>query len=62
MDRLDLMTFFGQTKFDTSAEAHGLQSGPRHGLHPVAGSVGNLAKQVVWPAAAKTADAVYPMP
>lgn len=62
MDGLDLMTFFGQTKFDTTAEAHGLQVA--HSMVYIqwqSGSSG-LEKQVVWPEAAKTAEALYPIP
>ena len=62
MDGLDLMTFFGQTKFDTSAEAHGLQVA--HSMVYVQWQTGSsgLEKQVVWPVAAQTAEALYPIP
>jgi ABC-type branched-subunit amino acid transport system substrate-binding protein len=62
MDSMDLMTFFGQTKFDTSAEAHGLQAA--HSMVYIQWQTGSsgLEKQVVWPEAAKTADALYPIP
>ncbi len=58
----DMTTFFGGVKFDTSAENHGLQLG--HSMVYIQwqkDASGNLAKQVVWPAAGKTADAVYPL-
>jgi len=61
MDGLDLETFFGRTKFDTSAEAHGLQVAHEMVYIQWQGSSGSLGKQVVWPEAAKTADAVYPI-
>lgn len=58
---LDLETFFGRTKFDTSAEAHGLQVAHEMVYVQWQGSSGSLGKQVVWPEAAKTAEAVYPI-
>lgn len=61
MQGLDLETFFGRTKFDTSAEAHGLQVAHEMVYIQWQGSSGSLGKQVVWPEAAKTADAVYPI-
>jgi branched-chain amino acid transport system substrate-binding protein len=63
MDGLDLMTFFGRTKFDTTAEAHGLQVA--HEMVYIQwqkDASGALGKQVVWPDAVKTAEAVYPIP
>ncbi len=62
MDGLNLETFFGLTKFDTSAEAHGLQVAHDMVYIQWQGTSGSLGKQVVWPEAAKTADAVYPIP
>lgn len=59
MDELDLMTFYGHLKFDTSAEAHGLQTG--HDMVFVQwqkDADGNLVKEVVWPAAGRTADPI----
>ncbi len=61
MDGLDLMTFFGLTKFDTSAEAHGLQVAHEMVYIQWQVSSGKLGKQVVWPDEVKTADAVYPI-
>jgi branched-chain amino acid transport system substrate-binding protein len=62
MDGLDLMTFFGRTKFDTSAEAHGLQVAHEMVYIQWQNGPSGLAKQVVWPEVAKTAEAVYPIP
>ncbi|GAB4501449.1 MAG: amino acid ABC transporter substrate-binding protein [Anaerolineales bacterium] len=62
MDATDMMTFFGHIKFDTSAEAHGLQIG--HDMVYIQwqkDAAGALVKQVVWPAAGKTAEPVYPL-
>ncbi|HTU00473.1 MAG TPA: amino acid ABC transporter substrate-binding protein [Candidatus Sulfotelmatobacter sp.] len=61
LDAMDLMTFFGHLKFDTSAKAHGLQVG--HEMIYIQwqrDKQGKLIKQVVWPLEAKTAPAVYP--
>lgn len=61
MDGLNLMTFFGLTKFETSAEAHGLQVAHAMVYIQWQDSSGKLGKQVVWPEETKTADAVYPI-
>jgi branched-chain amino acid transport system substrate-binding protein len=61
LDSLDLMTFFGRIKFDTSAASHGLQIG--HDMVYIQwqkDAAGNLLKQVVWPEAGKSAAALYP--
>jgi ABC-type branched-subunit amino acid transport system substrate-binding protein len=62
LDGVDMTTFFGHIKFDTSAESHGLQTG--HSMVYIQwqkDASGALEKQVVWPAEAKTADPVYPI-
>jgi len=61
LDAMDLLTFFGYIKFDITAENHGLQIG--HDMVYIQwqkDASGNLVKQVVWPAAGKSADALYP--
>ena len=63
LDNIDVLTFFGYTKFDTTAEAHGLQIG--HSMVYVQwqkDADGNLVKQVVWPQAGATAETIYPIP
>jgi ABC-type branched-subunit amino acid transport system substrate-binding protein len=62
MDGLDLMTFFGRTKFDTSAEAHGLQVAHEMVYIQWQNGSSGMEKQVVWPELAKTSDALYPIP
>jgi branched-chain amino acid transport system substrate-binding protein len=60
---MDILTAYGHIKFDTSAEAHGLQIG--HSMIYIQwqkDDAGNLAKQVVWPLEGKTADPLYPLP
>ncbi len=61
MDGLDLETFFGRTKFDTTAGAHGLQLAHDMVYIQWQGASGSLAKSVVWPESAKTAEPVYPI-
>ncbi len=63
LDAMDVLIFFGRIKFDTSAEAHGLQIG--HEMVYVQwqkDDQGNLVKQVVWPKAGATAELLYPKP
>lgn len=62
MDGLDIMTFFGRTKFDTSAEAHGLQVAHDMVFIQWQEGASGLEKRVVWPEAAQTAEALYPIP
>jgi branched-chain amino acid transport system substrate-binding protein len=62
LDGLDMMTFYGRVKFDTSAESHGLQVG--HDMVYIQwqkDASGALVKQVVWPAAGATAPALFPL-
>ena len=61
MESIDMMTFYGRIKFDTSPENHGLQTA--HEMVYVQwqkDASGKLVKQVVWPEAGKSADALYP--
>jgi len=63
MDKMDVLTCYGRVKFDTSAEAHGLQIG--HDMVYIQwqkDDAGNLAKQVVWPLEGATAETLYPKP
>jgi len=62
LDSVDLLTFFGHIKFDTTAEAHGLQVGHSMVYIQWQGDATNLAKQVVWPQEGATAETVYPLP
>ncbi|MCB0045361.1 MAG: amino acid ABC transporter substrate-binding protein [Caldilineaceae bacterium] len=62
LDGLDILTFFGHIKFDTSEEAHGLQVG--HEMVYIQwqkNDAGDLVKEIVWPAEAKTAEALHPV-
>ncbi len=63
MDNMDILTFYGHIKFDTSPEAHGLQIG--HDMVYIQwqkDDAGNSMKQVVWPLEGATASALYPKP
>lgn len=62
LDAMDMLTFFGHIKFETAAEAHGLQIG--HEMVYVQwqrDEQGNLVKQVVWPKEGATAEPIYPI-
>ncbi len=63
LEDMDILTFYGHVKFDTSAENHGLQIG--HSMVYIQwqeDASGNLAKQVLWPLEGATADSLYPKP
>lgn len=63
LDKMDVLTFYGHVNFDTSEEAHGLQSA--HDMVYVQwqkDADGNLVKEVVWPIEGKSADPLYPLP
>ncbi|MAT95986.1 MAG: hypothetical protein CL608_02365 [Anaerolineaceae bacterium] len=62
LDAMDLLTFFGHIKFDTTEEAHGLQIGHSMVYIQWQDNGDGLAKQVVWPAEGATAATLYPMP
>jgi branched-chain amino acid transport system substrate-binding protein len=62
LDGLDVLTFFGHIKFNTDAKAHGLQIG--HDMVYIQwqkDSGGKLMKQIIWPEAATTGKALYPL-
>lgn len=61
LDNLDILTFFGHIKFDTSEDNHGLQIGHSMMYVQWQGTTDNLAKQIVWPPEAATAAANYPL-
>jgi branched-chain amino acid transport system substrate-binding protein len=61
LDSMDMLTFFGHIKFDTTPESHGLQIGHSMMYIQWQGTADTLGKQIVWPPEAVTADAVYPL-
>ena len=62
LDNMDMTTFYGPIKFDTSPENHGLQIA--HEMIYVQwqkDASGNLVKQAVWPEAGASAPVLYPL-
>ena len=62
LEAMDILTFYGGIRFDTTPEAHGLQIG--HSMVYIQWQTdadGNLAKQVVWPFAGATAETLFPL-
>ena len=58
LNKMDVTTMFGRNKFATDAKQHGLQIGHDMVLAQWQMKNGKLTKEVIWPAAAKTADIV----
>jgi branched-chain amino acid transport system substrate-binding protein len=56
LNKMDVTTMFGRTKFATDAKQHGLQIGHDMVLAQWQMKAGKLVKEIIWPAAAKTAD------
>lgn len=62
LNKMDVQTFFGRTKFATDPKHHGLQIAHEMVLAQwQKGKDGKLGRQVVWPKAAQSADLVYPI-
>ena len=59
LNRMDVTTMFGRTKFSTAAKDHGLQLAHAMVLAQWQRRDGALAKEVVWPKEAKTAETLY---
>lgn len=62
LDAVDMLTFFGNLKFDVTPDAHGLQIG--HSMVYIQwqqDDAGTLGKQVVWPLAGATAPILFPI-
>ena len=63
LNSMDLMTFFGGTKFDTSEEAHGLQIAHKMVVAQwQLNDAGELVREIVAPADVATADPLFPIP
>ena len=56
LDDMNMMTFFGVTKFDTSKENHGLQAGHDMVYIQWFKDKGKFTKKIVWPQAAAAAN------
>ena len=63
LNAMDMVTFYGGIKFDTTPEAHGLQLSH---VMVVAqwqkNDAGELVREVIWPAEVATSDPLYPVP
>ena len=62
LDAMDVLTFYGRVKFETSPKMHGLQIA--HEMVYIQwqkDSGGKLVKQVVWPPEGKSAETLYPV-
>jgi branched-chain amino acid transport system substrate-binding protein len=59
LNRMDVTTMFGRTKFATDPKEHGLQIGHEMVLAQWQKKDGKLVKEMVWPKAARTADILY---
>jgi branched-chain amino acid transport system substrate-binding protein len=59
LNKMDVTTMFGRTKFSTEPKEHGLQIGHEMVLAQWQRKNGKLVKEVIWPTAAKTADIIY---
>ena len=63
LEAMDIFTFYGGIKFDTSPEAHGLQIGHEMVVAQwQKDDTGKLARKVIWPADVANADPLYPVP
>jgi len=63
LEAMDIFTFYGGVKFDTSPEAHGLQIGHQMVVAQwQVGDAGELVRKVIWPADVANADPLYPVP
>ncbi len=63
LEAMDIFTFYGGIKFDTSPEAHGLQTSHQMVVAQwQKNDAGELIRQVIWPADVATADPLYPVP
>jgi hypothetical protein len=60
---MNIFTFYGGIRFDTSAEAHGLQVG--HNMVVIQwqkNDAGELVREVIWPADVASKEAIFPIP
>ena len=59
LNKMDVATMFGRTKFSTAPKEHGLQLGHQMVLAQWQRKGGAIVKEVIWPKEAKTADVLY---
>jgi branched-chain amino acid transport system substrate-binding protein len=58
LNKMDVTTLFGRTKFSTDAKEHGLQIGHEMVVAQWQKKGDKLAKEVIWPKAGRTADII----
>jgi branched-chain amino acid transport system substrate-binding protein len=62
LEAMDIFTFYGGIKFDTSPEAHGLQIGHEMVVAQwQKDDAGELVRRVIWPANVANAEPLYPI-
>jgi len=61
LENMDVLTFFGHIKFDTSEESHGLQIGHEMVYIQWQKDGDQLVKKVVWPKEGANAELLYPL-
>ena len=59
LNKMDVITMFGRTKFSTEPKEHGLQIGHEMVIAQWQKNNGEIVKEVIWPKSAKTADIIY---
>ena len=59
LNKMDVTTLFGRTKFSADAKDHGLQLGHQMVLAQWQKKGDKLVKEVIWPKEAKTAEVLY---
>lgn len=63
LEAMDIFTFYGGIKFDTSADAHGLQISHQMVVAQwQKNDAGELVRKVIWPADVANAAPLYPIP
>ena len=63
LEAMDIFTFYGGIKFDTSPEAHGLQLSHQMVVAQwQKDESGTLVRRVIWPADVANAEPLYPVP
>ena len=62
LNKTDVTTFFGKTKFSTDPKSHGMQLAHQMVLAQWQMKNGKLVKEMVWPDTARTAPLQYPLP
>jgi branched-chain amino acid transport system substrate-binding protein len=63
LEAMDVFTFYGGIKFDTTPESHGLQIGHEMVVAQwQKDESGSLVRKVIWPANIANAQPLYPIP